>query len=280
MHLRLQVKDEQELLLAAAAGQYKRCCRRKAWSAWQQHTQQARFDREHPEGIDEPALMHLAQQYSRMKQQVLLLRVTQAWRLQMHRAAAAHRTAEGMAAERQRWLLQEVLQALARSVQHSIHKKQQLLRASQFYTVQLLRSCWSVWSQSVAEARVGAAQRVQESQQLLLRVALRWQRLSAAAAAADVRCVRLQQLQARREHGLVLHCFQKWRCWTVQAGRAAAAAELQQEQQQVAGMAELRQQLAGLQQQLEAALASKSGLELVSIALTCMNSLYSSALAL
>jgi hypothetical protein len=274
----LQVKDQQELRLAAAAGHHKRCCKRKAWSAWQQHVQEARFEWEHPEGANNPALLHLAQQHCRMKQHVLLLRVIQAWWLQMHRAGAARRTAEGMAADRQRWLLQQVMQALARNVQRSIHKKRQLQKAVQGYNTNVMRNCWAVWEQSVAEARVGAAQRVQQSQQLMLQVTLRWQRLLAAAAAADARRLRLQQLQARREQGLLSSCFVKWRCWSVQAGRAAAETQLQQtqqqlavlqqqeqqEQQQLAGMAELQQQLVLLQQQLEAALASKSGLELVS----------------
>jgi hypothetical protein len=257
---------------------FNRCCKRKAWSAWQHHIQQARIEREHPEGADDPLLLHLALQHLRMKQQVLLLRITQAWWLQMQRAAAARRIAEGMAAERQRWLLQQVLQALSRKVQHRIRKKQQQQRAEQFCTVQLLRSCWCVWHQGVAEARVNAAQRVQTSEQLALRVALRWQRLSAAAAAGNTRGLRLQQLQTRREQRLLSSCFVKWQCVTMQDSRAAKAEELcqaqqqllvlqqqaQQKQQQVAGLAELQQQLAGLQQQLEAALAGKSGLELVS----------------
>ncbi|KAF6252311.1 hypothetical protein COO60DRAFT_541027 [Scenedesmus sp. NREL 46B-D3] len=273
----LQVRDQRELRLAAAAVHHKRCCKRKAWSAWQQHVHQVRMERGHPEGVDRPALLHLALQRCRMKQQVLLLRVIRAWWMQMQRAAAARRAAEGVAAGRQRWLLQQALQVLARNVQHSAHKQRQLQKAQQFCTTQQVRCCWSVWRQGVAEARVGAAQQAQQSQQLLLRVALRWQRLSAAAAAADARCWRLEQLQARQEHGLLSNCFAKWRCWTLQASTAAKAVKLQQaqqqlavlkqqvqqEQQQVAGIAELQQQFAGLQQQLEAALASKSGLELV-----------------
>jgi hypothetical protein len=214
-----------------------------------------------------------------MKQQLLLLRVMQAWWLQMQRAAAARNTAERIAAERQRWLLQQALQALACNVQHSMHKKQQMQRAEQFCIVRLLHSCWSVWSHAVAEARMNAAQRVQQSEQLLLRVALHWQRLSTAAAAAAMRGVRLQQLQTRRERSLLSSCFLKWQCWTLQESRAAKAEglcqvqqqlvalqqQVQQEQQQVAGVAELQQQLAGLQQQLEAALTSKAGLEAVSV---------------
>jgi hypothetical protein len=280
----LQVRDQQQLRLAAAAVHFNRCCKRKARSAWQHHVHQACIDREHPEGADEPMLLHLALQHRRMKQQVLLLRIMQAWWLQMHRAAAARRTADSMAAERQRWLLQQVLQQLARHVQHRIHKKHQQQRAEQFCTVQLLRSCWFVWSQGVAEARVNASQRVQQSQQVALRVALRWQRLSAAAAAAETRSFWLQQLQTRRERRLLSSCFVKWQCLTLQDGKAAKAEELcqaqqqllvlqqqeQQEQQQVVGLGELQQQLAGLQQQLEAALAAKSGLELVSSVDVCL----------
>lgn len=271
----VQARDELEHRLSAACKQYSRRLKRRAWTAWQQYWHYKQCKRQSPDA--DPAQLCIAQQHWRLALQAAKYRIVQGWWLLVHRAAAARRIADTLAVAKQRWLQRQVLQALQRHMHISWYKKQQLQKAAHFHASWQLRYSWAVWSEAAAASRVGAAQQAQHSQQLLNRVLLRWQRLSAAAASADALSTRLQHFEARRELRFLSSVLGQWHCLALQSSKAQKAAELEdaqqqlqalqqrqcQEQQEVIGSALVQQQLASLQQQLDAALASKTGLEQV-----------------